>query len=43
MSAFKIITIKVALLLAVGFFLTTEVGKPYAEKLKPLVETIISQ
>ena len=42
-TKYKLIAIKVALLMAVGVFLSTEAGKPYAEKLQPVIESIINQ
>lgn len=43
MTKYKLIAIKVALLAALGLFLSTEAGKPYAEKIQPMIESILQQ
>lgn len=43
MKMYKIIAIKVALIAAIALVLSTEIGKQYADQLKPLVETILQQ
>lgn len=43
MTKYKLIAIKVALLAAIGIFLSTETGKPYAEQIKPMIEQILQQ
>lgn len=43
MNKYKLIAIQVAIVAAIALFLSTEVGKPYAEQVKPLIETVLQQ
>jgi hypothetical protein len=41
MNKYKLVAIKVAIIAAITLFLNTEVGKPYAAQVKPIIEMVL--